>query len=185
MRIQKSYLSKVMAKKASLSRDQLFLFSKEIGLSHEQMEYLFLLLDYERCAVSEYKEHLKKKIDKLSSVHTQSDKYLQKETVEISDAQMNKYYLNCENQLIHLSLSIPKYQKNIELLRDDLRLSSKQFSDALSLLQDLGLIEVLDHEIKLLKSNLHLKHDSPYFFTMEKPAKPQGHGMGKRVGAKR
>jgi transcriptional regulator with XRE-family HTH domain len=163
MRIQKSYLSKVMARNASLSRDQLFLFAKEVGLDSNQMEYLFLLLDHEKCAVEDYKIHLQKKIDKISSLHTQSDKYINKESIQITDAQMNKYYLNCENQLIHLSFSIPKYQENVEALRVDLRLSAKQFSDALALLKDLGLIQILEGRVKLIKSNLHLQHNSPYF----------------------
>jgi hypothetical protein len=163
MRIQKSYLSKVMAKGASLSKDQLYLFSQHINLSSSEMDYLFLLLDIERCGIEELKNKLVNKAQLISLSNTQSDAYLNKDKAELDTAKMNEYYLNAENQLVHLALSISRYQQDIEGLKKDLKLSSSQFTKIIILLERLDLIQVNEDDVTLKKSNLHLAPDSPYF----------------------
>lgn len=163
MRIQKSYLSKVMAKNASINKDQGFLLASSLGLSEKETEYFFLLIDYEKCALSELKEKLKNKIKTIQVKETQSDRYIDKTNNELTSEELQEYYLLPENQLIHLALSIPKYQSDIEKLREELKINKQSFSMSLKILQKLELIKVIDKKVKLLKSNLHLKHDSPFF----------------------
>jgi DNA-binding MarR family transcriptional regulator len=163
MRIQKSYLSKVMSRNASISKDQGYLLAKFIGLKPEEVEYLFLLIDYEKCALKELRDDLLHKIKTIQISKTQSDQYLEKESNELTSADIQKYYLLPENQLIHLALSIKKYQVNIEKLRDDFNLNQESFSISLKILEQLNLIEINENEVKLLKSNLHLSPDSPFF----------------------
>lgn len=163
MRIQKSYLSKVMAKNASINKDQGYLLAKFMGLTEEETNYLFLLIDYEKCALNELKEQLLDKIKTIQIQQTQSDKYIKKTSNELTSEELQEYYLLPENQLIHLALSIPKYQSNIEKLREDLRINKQSFVTSLKILQNLQLIKIDDKKVTLLKSNLHLKHDSPFF----------------------
>lgn len=163
MRIQKSYLSKVMGKNASINKDQGYLLAKHLGLGKKETQYLFLLIDYEKCALEELKDELKNQIQTIQVKQTQSDKYIDKQNNELTSEELQEYYLLPENQLIHLALSIPKYQKDIEKLREDLKVNKQLFAQSLKILSRLGLIEVHDSKVKLLKSNLHLKHDSPFF----------------------
>lgn len=163
MRIQKSYLSKVMKKDAYLSKDQLFLLSKTMKLSSEERDYLFLLADRDKVAITELQNELSKKIKELQNKNTKSENYLKKETIKLNKEELNKYYLTPENQLIHLALGIIKFQNKPELLIDVFNVSTKQFKASISLLKELKLIEVKNDKIKILKSNLHLSKDSIYF----------------------
>lgn len=163
MRVQKSYLSKVMASNASLSKDQLFLFAQKANLNTEETEYLFLLLDIEKCANNDLKKILTNKAKKISLLNTQSQNYLDKDKVLLSSQEMNLYYLSAENQLIHLALAIPKYQNDLDLLRNHSKISADVFSKSISLLQSLELISINENSAKLLRSNLHLSPTSPYF----------------------
>jgi len=163
LRIQKSYLSKVMNRNASLNRDQGFLLSKAMRLSRDETDFLFLLIDLDRCGISEYKAELIEKIKKIQLRNTQSDKYLNKSLNLIDSNLAQEYYLLPEIQLVHLSLSIPEYQKDFLKLKTDLGISSEIFSYILETLEKLKLVSKQNSEIKLLKSNLHLKNDSPFF----------------------
>lgn len=164
MRIQKSYLSKVMSNGASLNKDQLYLFAQYIELTHDEMEYLFLLLDIEKCGIHDLKKQLQSKALEISLSKTQSNNYLNKSSLNLQTEQINEYYLSPENQLVHLALAIPKYQSDLELLKSDLRLGSSQFSKIITLLERLELIELsAKGKTKIKKSNLHLSPNSPYF----------------------
>lgn len=163
MRIQKSYLSKVMSGNASINKDQGYLLGQFIGLSEEEMSFLFLLIDFEKCALVELQNKLRDQIKTIQIQQTQSDKYIDKTKNELTSEEIQEYYLLPENQLIHLALSIAKYQENTELLRSDLRINRDTFSKSLKILQKLNLIELTSKKVKLLKSNLHLEHSSPFF----------------------
>ena len=163
MRIQKSYLSKVMARNASINKDQGYLLGKYLKLDTEELDYLFLLIDFEKCALKELRDELEHKIKTIQISKTQSNQYLEKQSNRLTTADNQKYYLLPENQLIHLALSIEKYQKDIELLRKDFNLNQTVFSTSLKTLEQLNLIQIKDSKVKLIKSNLHLDHDSPFF----------------------
>jgi len=163
MRIQKSYLSKVMSRNASINKDQGYLLGKYLGLDTDELDYLFLLIDYEKCALKELRDKLENKIKTTQLSKTQSDQYLEKQSNKLTSADIQKYYLLPENQLIHLALSIEKYQRNIELLRKDFNLNQTSFSACLKILEQLRLIEIKETEVKLIQSNLHLSHESPFF----------------------
>lgn len=163
MRIQKSYLSKVMKKDAHLSKDQVYLLAMELSLSEEEREFLFLLADRDKVAIKKLYQELNKKIKTIQNINTKSEDYLDKDSNTLSTSDIQKYYLNAENQLIHLTLGIKTYQSNVELLKSIFNLSDEQLSKSLNLLNELGLIVIKDKKIELIKSNLHLTKDSPFF----------------------
>ncbi len=163
IRVQKSYLSKVMKKDAYLSKDQAYLLCKRLKLNSDEREFIFLLLDRDKAAIRELKEDLTKKIKTIQNKNTKTENYLDTTNNELSSSEIQKYYLNSENQLIHLSLGIEKFQKNVDLLKSVFNLSSNQLSTSLNLLNDLKLIEIKENKIKLIKANLHLPKDSLFF----------------------
>lgn len=163
IRVQKSYLSKVMKKDASLNKDQTYLLCKKLKLNESERDFVFLLIDRDKVAIPELKKELSKKIKTLQNLNTKSENYIETETNDLSVSQIQQYYLNAENQLIHLSLGIEKFQQNVDLLKDVFNLSNDQLNKSLNLLNQLKLIEIKDKKIIILKSNLHIPKDSPFF----------------------
>lgn len=163
LRVQKSYLSKVMAKNASLNKDQGYLLSKLMKLKEDEREYLFLLIDFERAAVDEFKKELKEKIKEIQLKNTQSSSYLNKKRRNINSPAEQVYYLYPEFQLLHLGFSIARFQNSPELLQKELNMSDGLFQQGVRVLQDLNLIKVEETRIELLDSNLHLPNDSEMF----------------------
>lgn len=163
LRMQKSYLSKIIAGNACLNRDQAYLLSKKMKLNDSQQEYLFLLVDRERAGIGEYIDELDCKIKALHNKNTQSDSYLDKDINIISSSGMQMYYLYPEVQLFHLALAIPHFQIHPEQLKDTFHISDSLYQKIINILIELHLIEVRKKIIILLKSNLHLPQDSFYF----------------------
>lgn len=164
LRIQKSYLSKIMRGDALMSKDQGFLLAQYLKLNNKESDYLFLLLDRDKAAIKEYKNQLDQKIKSIQNLNTQSQNYIEKEVNTLNSSEMQLYYLNTETQLIHLALALPNFKRNPELLKDIFRISTNKFQEILNLLIKLGFIEIENGKIKNLKSNLHLPKDSPFFW---------------------
>ncbi len=184
LRIQKSYLSKVMKGAAFLNKDQAYLLAQQMKLNKEERDYLFLLIDYERVANKTFKNELKKEIKQIQLKNTQSDQYLDKDINDFSSSQMQLYYLLPEVQLIHLAFAIPKYQKAPEQLKKDLKLNSEIFQESVRILSELELIKIEKQQVILLKSNIHLKNDSPFFHQWQTQLKLKGIEWSKSLEVK-
>lgn len=164
MRMQKSYFSKIMAGNANLNLEQGYLLAKKLKLSLEEKEYLYLLIEHQRVSLKELQEELKKKIQQAQTQKTQTAEYIeQNRSLDLAQTEIQKYYLFAETQLIHLGLSIPKFQKDPSSLIKLLNISHRQFEDTIKTLRELKLIDVQGDKIKILKSGLYLPPDSPFF----------------------
>lgn len=164
LRIQKSYLSKVLNGDANLNRDQAFLLAEYINLKPDELIFLNLLIDYERSGLEENRAYLSKQIKNIQNEKTQSVDYLEKQVSNLSSNEIQEYYLLAETQLIHLSLSISKYQRDPRSLINDLRINEQTLNSSIDLLERLNFIEIKNKIIKLKKSNLHLSPNSPFFY---------------------
>lgn len=163
MRVQKSYLSKVMSGNASLNKDQAFLLSKFMRLKNEEEEYLFLLVEKDRAALKEYRRKIDSKLKQIQLKQTQSSAYLDKVEQDASSAAAQVYYLYPEIQLIHLAFGLERYREKPNILKDDLGVQDLFFQKAIKTLQELSLIALKGNSVELLKSNLHLSRESDLF----------------------
>ena len=164
LRIQKSYLSKVLKGDADLSRDQAYLCAGELNLSQKEEDYFHLLIDSSRTALPDFRKKLAKRIKSIQLQNTQSIEYLKEKSDQVLDSnQIQKYYLMPETQLVHLALGLKRFQQSPEELKSELNISGEMLTNALKLLEELQLIERKNDSIKLLKSNMHLDNSSAFF----------------------
>mgnify|MGYP001590181871 CR=1 FL=1 len=168
--IQAPYLSKVLAKKAHLTQDQLYLISQALKLNTRDEKFVFLLLDYTRCDVMQRKEKLKQQIERYQQKYyysTESQMPGQKiEDVEAAIGAQTQYYLDPIPQLLYVALTIEKYQKKPELLATELGLPTTRITQALNVLESLDLARFsIDPHRKWISSskNLHLSKTSPLY----------------------
>lgn len=181
LRMQKSYLSKIIAKQAVLSKDQAYLLANLICLDSQQIKYLFLIVDRDKAAIKEFKDSLDKEILLIQNSRTKSEDYLNKELNQTTTSQMQKYYLFPEVQLVHLALSIKEFQSKPERLKESFGISEQLYQDTIQTLVELELIEISAKGISLRKSNLHLPSTSPFFHQWQLQMKLKSIEWGKRL----
>lgn len=163
MGIQKSYFSQVLAGRAELNQDQLFLFCEYFELTSEQSEFLILLLEYSRSAIGQRREFLKKKIDLIQTENRESKKHLDARQMQIDPENLTQYYLDPYNQLVHVCLSIEKYRKNPQSLAPILNVPGSKISSVLQRLEKIGVIEIEGDHLTVKISNVHLPRELPVF----------------------
>jgi len=167
MRIQKTYLSRVLNSDAHLNADQIFHLCESFNLSQQEERYAQLLLGYQRCQISERKTKLYAEIIKIQNFHLKTDHRLKKTAIMNStqSEQEEDYFLNSWNQVVHIGLLIPRFRKKPEVLRESLGLSPKHFQEILSLLERIQVIESTKKEIKVLRDSIHLPRKSKHFWS--------------------
>jgi len=155
-RMPKSYLSKVVNGKADLHSDQLYLICEFFELNQKEQAYMALLLEHARTAIAKRKAVLAQQIKLVREQNFQSKEYILPATVELGEESLAAYYLDPLNQIIHICLSIPRYQRDLSLLAADLNQSPARILSAANKLEQMGMIERSKAGIKPLKRYIHL-----------------------------
>lgn len=160
-RVQPPYFSKVLSGTADLNEDQLHLVGRRLRLSEEELRFLQLLLQAARARLRERKEALLEEAEKIRNAkNSPAEQRLAERLPETREA-LAKYYLNPLPQIVHMSLTIPKWRKNPDSLRDRLGLAQDRWREILETLEQLKIIELTNGQIHLLKEHLHLPKTSP------------------------
>lgn len=164
-RIQKPYLSKVMNGRADFNSDQLYMSCKYLEISDEEINYLLLLLEYERCTYPERREQLLAKIQKTQDSKRDSKNSLIKD-IQAMDAKgfdesiHIEYYLDPIILIVHMFLTIPRFKENIELIATELFLSPEHLNEILKKLVAMSIIEINNGKVNVLIRNKHLPRES-------------------------
>jgi hypothetical protein len=163
IRVQRPYLSKVMKGAADLNRDQLFLAASFLSLSKEEAHFAELLLERDRSTLAARKKILEKQISEIQGQHKEIKKNLEAPAAIVSAEDLSRYYLDPMLLVIHIGLTIPRFQEDTELLRKRLGFQRARFQEALFALEQIGLVSLQKNKAQLLKDHLHLPKDSPLF----------------------
>jgi transcriptional regulator with XRE-family HTH domain len=165
MRIQKSYLSRVLKDEtAHLTPDQLFRCCQFLAMHASEMEYMELLLESAKSDIPERREILLRKIRKFQQKGAQTTQSLKNlENTPDPDA-MRPFYLDATHQLVHICLTIPRFQTDsANRLAAAFGLSKRKINRSLRLLESLQLAIQEKEGWKSKAQETHLPPESPYF----------------------
>lgn len=159
IQVQKSTFSKILNGKGSFSSDQVYLLSKQVCNTSEEQEYFSLLVELEQTSLHHRKKSLESKIQEIQKERYTTSNVLKLRDLNFeSDDFQNEYFNNPFTALVHVFLTIPKYQNNIKLISEDLNLDANEFQRVLELLVKLKLAVKVDsnsykaqHEIIQIK----------------------------------
>lgn len=149
IQVQKTTFSKILNGSAQLNSDQTYLLALEVCTTEEEQDYFHLLVEYAQTSLQKRKKNLEKKIQEL-----QKERYVTAKVLNLTDLSFhsdeiqNEYFSNPYTALVHIFLTIPRYQNNIKLIAQDLNLEPTELQSILKLLEKIGLISKL-------KSNLY------------------------------
>lgn len=164
VQIQPSYLTNVLKKRADLNSDQLYHLAQKLSCSSEETDFLLLLLEYTRTQIPSRKAQLKERIEAIKNEKLTAKNVLQSETLALNDAQVNEFYLDPLNDLVHLYCSLDKLDKNdisAEALSKKFGISSAKAKKILTLLEKLNLLTYKNAKWSASKITKHLPKESP------------------------
>lgn len=159
--IQKTYLSKVLSQKGNLSLDQLALAGEYLKLNTFESQFLENLYLQNTTIVQARLAKYQQALEKARREILKSENSLQAETHPAFIQEMTeKYYLDPYYQLIHIFLTIDRFNKQPSLIRERLGLSENKFNVYIDDLLNWKIVEFKNSSFKVLKNNLHLSKDS-------------------------
>jgi uncharacterized protein (TIGR02147 family) len=154
--VQRTYLSRVLHGRGSLSGDQLYLIARELQVPEKEREYLQLLLETERCQVPERREKLLKRRDQARKEALRSEEFLGREGLVPSESAFAEYYGNSLCPIVHMFLTIPAYLKEPRRIALDLGISHDALTAALNVLERCRVLQLEKQGFRMLKPDLHL-----------------------------
>lgn len=162
-RIPKSYISKVTTGKAHFSADQLFAVCEFLGFTERQVRYMMLLLEQERSTIPKRRETLLREIQTIRDQALDSREHIKAKPDSLSDQSLRDYYVDPFNQIVHICLSIPRYQNDPAKLAADLDMQVAELREVIERLENLGIVEQHAGKIRTLIKSIHLPRSSPAF----------------------
>lgn len=168
MRINRSYLSRVLSGNANLSSDQMFLTCKFFNLNERETAFVQLLLELARTGLASRKKEIVKTINRMRSEASETEFFLNQNTSKKTLEFDNTYYLDPTIQIVHVALSCECY-KNIEaqelapILAKEIGFDPSHIDRAIELLQKQRLIVWENGAWRTEHDTLHLSPDSPLY----------------------
>ncbi len=159
-RIPKSYISKVTTEKAHLNGDQLCAVCEYLGFKEIQMRYMMLLLEVERCTQKKRKDILTRDVNAIRDRALDSTEHIKAKSDKLSDESLREYYIDPLNQIVHICLSIPRYQREPQRLAADLRLSPMELRQIIERLEALSVVEHSNGKLRTIVKSIHLPKSS-------------------------
>lgn len=159
-RIPKSYISKVTTEKAHFSADQLFAVCQCIGLGENEATFVHLLMEYERSVHRDRKAYLNKRIEEMRDRALDTREHLRAQPDSLSEQALGEYYLDPMHQVVHICLSIPRFQTDPQKLSTELGLELGEIREIIGRLERLGVIEQVRGKYRTIIKSIHLPRES-------------------------
>lgn len=164
IQVQKPYVSRVFKGDAHLNTDQFYLAVRFFKLGKSEIEYLSLLLEWQRSAVPLRRRELREEIRLRQENSRGTEAHLHAEIIDpaIEDMNFAEYYLEPMSQIVHGFLIVPEYAQDPRKIGVALGLGEKKLEKILSVLTQLKFIEfrAVEKRYAVLKENTHLRRDS-------------------------
>lgn len=158
--MQPSYLTNVLKGRCHFNSDQLFRLCEQLNFNIEEVDYLQLLLEYEKTAYARRKSILEKKIKEIRQHHLRAEKNLSVKPVELNPEELAQYYLDPYIQLVHIFLHSKKGRCTTETITRQFSLSPSQATKIISTLEKLKYIKKNGMQFDVLVEGRHLPRDS-------------------------
>jgi DNA-binding MarR family transcriptional regulator len=164
-RIPKSYLSKVLGKRADLSADQMHLVCDYLRFDAEARDYMQLLLDHDRASLAARKAELARRIRAIQARYLKTSAYVQAETVSSAASDLSDYYLDPIHQILHVAAGVPRLGESLERLAAEMALPPQRLLAIMTRLEEMGFVErdATSGRYRTVRKNLHLPRDSKLF----------------------
>lgn len=161
LNVHSSHLSQIMNGQRSLTPDQALEFSKILGLSELETEYLMYLVHQERAVSFEFKNYCKSKLSSIQSKALKAEERFSHQK-QLSEEHKSLFYSHYLYSAIRLFCSTSKKGKSIDeiLLRFDI--SRERLMPLLRFLLECGLLMEANGFYTMGTSSTFITRESPH-----------------------
>ena len=160
-RIQRTYISHVLALRADFSLDQAFAVGRCLQWDREEIDFFELLVSEARCPDGERKQYLADKVERMRASQTVSEQTLKRPSTQLPLKDLTDYYADCYCSLVHMFLTIEAFARQPQKIRAHLNMSAPHFDQVMAVLVNCGLVERSEGGLETKDPNIHLRADSP------------------------
>lgn len=163
MSVHPPYLSNVLQERAQLNSDQLYSLCEYFQLSDDEYDYLFLLIEFERCAVRSRKLKLKEKINNIQNSNSKTENRVKGLNVlsnTNAEALNNRYITDPDMWIIKIFVSLENCPSP-RAIASHLNIHISLVEQALEYLVQIGLIKKEGHRYTVTTKRIHLSKDHP------------------------
>ncbi len=153
-----SFVSSALKGHKHLSSDQVFALGEQLGFSYKELDYLLLLLNYERSVNQNLKAKYLDEIKAIQKENSKTTTHISTKPQESLDLDLAEYYSDPFYKIIHVFLGIEQFRQDPNLLALQLGITHKQTQKYLKRLEDFEIIK-FSSPIEVLKKNYHLPKD--------------------------
>ena len=159
MRMQKSYLSRILGGAGQLSQDQGYHLSQHLKLNPTEKEYLELLIEWDRTGIQQRKRALRTKIQSIQKSKIQTSEFINK---NIHEQTLTEYYYDPWMQILHIALLTEGWTPtNYKDIGHHLGLSEGRIQFLVEKLTSLNLIAIEQNRFVNKAQGLHLSSHHP------------------------
>jgi uncharacterized protein (TIGR02147 family) len=158
---QTGFITQVLTGAAHFSPEQVFAMADLLGQSSEEIQFLQLLLQYERAGTNAYRKHVTVQIEKVRSERNNLLKRLKAESFP-SDIDQGTYFSSWIYACVHVMATCERFQKSRVAIAEALNLPISQINEVLEFLLRTGLVEETPEGLQVGKARVHLGTDSPF-----------------------
>lgn len=156
---QRPFLSRVILEELHLTPDHAFNLSRFLQLDADEREYFMSLVEVERAASLEYRNHHKQKLADLRRKHDSLHERTGRQSLTIDSDQTN-YFASWTSTAVHMLTAVPEYQ-TAGAISARLGLKEKTTLRQLEQLEKLGFVEHARGKWQYKTGESHAKKDSP------------------------
>ncbi len=154
-----SFVSSALKGHKHLNADQVYGLGDVLGFSYKELDYILLLLNYERAVNKRLREKFKTEIDLIQEEHKKTTTHISTKPQESLDLDLAEYYSDPYYKIIHVFLGIEEFSANPGELAEQLHLSAEKIQGYLARLVEMGVIRFKGSAIEVVKRNYHLPKD--------------------------
>lgn len=163
---QAAYFSQVLRQKVHLTEDQLFSLSEYLQMSSAEINFLTLLLRYEKAGTEKLRKHLESEISKAKAEQNKISSRIPADHIIYSEEDLGHYFSTWIISAIHV-LTSSKYFQSVDKISNRLHLSKEKVKITLEFLVKLGWIKQENQQYCYSSGNLHIPKDSPIQSSMQ------------------
>lgn len=157
--LHSSFVSSVLQEHKHFNSDQVYSVCEAVGFTGIEIDYILLLHSCERSTQKGLKSKYFSEIKKIQEESKKVHKVLSVKKQKDLDLILSEYYSDPYFKIIHVHLSVPRFNKSPLLLADELMLPVSKITHCLEKLEEFGIIKQDKGGVKVLKRHLHLPKD--------------------------
>ena len=158
--MQASYVTNVLKNRAQFNSDQLYRVAETLKFRPEEIDFLLMLLEYERTSYGPRKTRLEARLKEVRVMQLNAQTYITTPVNELQPQDLERYYLDPLVQLIHVYLGSVDGKTSSQELATRFGISRSHASEVLTFLKESGFIEILSDSIRVIKRGRHLERGS-------------------------